>query len=383
MADEDGEVPPSFICPLSMDVMNEPVFTADGFSYERGMIEEWLVGHNTSPLTNAILSHTNLTPNMLLRKQIMEWRDKQTVSIIADRVVIDNSATGILGKGAWGVVRKGTLRIGGKTVPVAIKTIPDADKSAEEVALMFAPEIKNLKSASFKCLYTAKLYGTTIKDGRLCIVMKLYKHNLTKVISLAPDRKLAPQVALQYSIALFRALSELHSVGIVSRDIKPDNILFDDFGTLVIADFGISFQIQNTVGQLQYANKTEAKGTFNYMCAEMFIRGANIDAKVDVYAGACCIAQMLTGKPPFHEFQMQEIVGEVRYEKKMPPEASSPDIPSNIKAIIHQCMQFDPKSRPTASIALALLEKLVSTPVQAITSGVANITVAPKVIFYL
>ena len=40
MADEDGEVPPSFICPLSMEVMNEPVFTADGFSYERDMIEE-------------------------------------------------------------------------------------------------------------------------------------------------------------------------------------------------------------------------------------------------------------------------------------------------------------------------------------------------------
>ena len=68
MADEDGEVPPCFICPLSMDVMNEPVFTADGFSYERSMIEEWLVGHNTSPLTNAILSPHQLDPKYVIAK---------------------------------------------------------------------------------------------------------------------------------------------------------------------------------------------------------------------------------------------------------------------------------------------------------------------------
>ena len=52
--------------------------------------------------------------------------------------------------------------------------------SADKVAEALIPEIKLLKIASFKCLYTAKLYGATIKDGRLCIVMKLYKHNLTE-----------------------------------------------------------------------------------------------------------------------------------------------------------------------------------------------------------
>lgn len=348
--------------------MNDPVVAADGLSYERAMISLWLNDHNTSPRTNAVLAHKNLTPNVDLRSRIInDWREKQSASISPEKIVVDITPEGVLGEGAWGVVRKGTMcGLNSKNViPVAIKTIPNASQSAQKVADALAPEIKLLKIASFRCLHTAKLYGTTIKDGRLCIVMKLYKQTLTKVITSARDNKLTPDVTLRYSIALFRALAELHEAGIVSRDIKPDNILFDEYDNLVIADFGISFQMQNTVGQM-YANKTEAKGTFNYMCSEMFIRGANVDCKVDVYAGACCIVQMLTGRMPFYGFQIQEIVGEVRYEKKMPPEALSADIPANIKTVIHQCLQADPTSRPTAAVVYTVLEKLYLPPVVAV-----------------
>jgi len=90
MEDAD-DVPKSFICPITDDVMNDHVVTADGFSYERSEIEKRLVRNNTFPLTNAILIHTNLTPNNALRTQIIEWRDKQNISISADRVVVDES----------------------------------------------------------------------------------------------------------------------------------------------------------------------------------------------------------------------------------------------------------------------------------------------------
>ena len=60
--------------------MTDPVFTADGESYERAAIERWLAGHNTSPATGAALTHMKLTSNVALRKAIIEWRERQAVA---------------------------------------------------------------------------------------------------------------------------------------------------------------------------------------------------------------------------------------------------------------------------------------------------------------
>jgi hypothetical protein len=63
----------SFQCPLTMEVMRDPVMTADGQTYERAEIASWFaLGNRTSPLTGAPLPSTNLTPNIALRNVIHE-----------------------------------------------------------------------------------------------------------------------------------------------------------------------------------------------------------------------------------------------------------------------------------------------------------------------
>ena len=63
----------SFQCPLTMEVMRDPVITADGQTYERAEIERWFArGKITSPITGAELLSTNLTPNIALRNAIRE-----------------------------------------------------------------------------------------------------------------------------------------------------------------------------------------------------------------------------------------------------------------------------------------------------------------------
>ena len=73
----EEDTPSRFICTMSQDVMEEPVMTADGFSYERSWIERWLRDNNTSPRTNMPLAHKLLTPNHDLKALIEEWREKQ------------------------------------------------------------------------------------------------------------------------------------------------------------------------------------------------------------------------------------------------------------------------------------------------------------------
>ena len=98
------DIPSSYQCPLSLELMRDPVFAvisfallamtpegpllndellavqADGQTYERSWIEEWLARHETSPLTNARLPNKTLTPNIALRCFIEDWSNVQTNS---------------------------------------------------------------------------------------------------------------------------------------------------------------------------------------------------------------------------------------------------------------------------------------------------------------
>ena len=68
-------IPPSFECPISFEVMRDPVSTVDGHTFERTEIEAWFAGgHNTNPNTNVVLPSLDLIPNLALRNAIEEWR---------------------------------------------------------------------------------------------------------------------------------------------------------------------------------------------------------------------------------------------------------------------------------------------------------------------
>ncbi|KAG7968093.1 hypothetical protein I3843_08G134500 [Carya illinoinensis] len=75
------DAPKVFLCPIFQDIMKNPHVAADGFSYEQEAIEEWLAtGHNTSPMTNLRLKHTQLTPNHTLRSLIQDWHSKRSTT---------------------------------------------------------------------------------------------------------------------------------------------------------------------------------------------------------------------------------------------------------------------------------------------------------------
>ena len=78
---QTANVPSQFVCPITGDVMQDPVVTSDGFSYERKAIEKWLRHHDTSPMTNEKLPFKQLVPNMALRSQILEYTEHLQVHV--------------------------------------------------------------------------------------------------------------------------------------------------------------------------------------------------------------------------------------------------------------------------------------------------------------
>ncbi|KAJ6687109.1 U-BOX DOMAIN-CONTAINING PROTEIN 9 [Salix purpurea] len=74
--------PEEFKCPLSKELMRDPVVLSTGQTYDRPFIQKWLkAGNRTCPLTQQVLSHTILTPNLLIREMISQWCESQGLEL--------------------------------------------------------------------------------------------------------------------------------------------------------------------------------------------------------------------------------------------------------------------------------------------------------------
>ncbi|EGB10077.1 hypothetical protein AURANDRAFT_9460, partial [Aureococcus anophagefferens] len=62
--------PDAYVCPITRELMHDPVFASDGHTYERDAIQQWLISHDTSPKTGLILDSKHLVPNFAIRSAI-------------------------------------------------------------------------------------------------------------------------------------------------------------------------------------------------------------------------------------------------------------------------------------------------------------------------
>ena len=95
--------PASFYCPISMELMADPVVVATGHTYDRRCIERWLgAGHGTCPATGARLRHLELTPNFALRDAVAEWALREGVPVPQPEDGAGRTAAALLYKGGGG-----------------------------------------------------------------------------------------------------------------------------------------------------------------------------------------------------------------------------------------------------------------------------------------
>ena len=131
--------PPSFFCPISSELMRDPVTSVDGHCYERSFIERWFAEKATSPLTGAALASTDVTPNHALRNEIEEWEEThcKTIARGALSPALFNAAT-LIGVGSFKEVHKATLSVPGAQTPtaVAVMRVRDGNVDAEAAMLL-------------------------------------------------------------------------------------------------------------------------------------------------------------------------------------------------------------------------------------------------------
>ena len=92
-ASEATEGPNEYMCPITAEIMTDPVTTVDGFTYEREAITEWLRTNDTSPFTGATLETKALIPNLSLRSMIRGFVELETCAAAAVLPVLPPAST--------------------------------------------------------------------------------------------------------------------------------------------------------------------------------------------------------------------------------------------------------------------------------------------------
>jgi serine/threonine-protein kinase len=159
-----------------------------------------------------------------------------------------------------------------------------------------------------------------------------------------------------------RALSFAHRIGIVHRDIKPDNILLSA-GSAVVTDFGVAKALTDARNQQpQAAGSTMTAagvslGTPQYMAPEQAAADPNTDHRADIYALGIVGYEMLAGVPPFHGRSQHELLRAQLTETPAPIASRRYDVPVMLAQVIMQSLEKNPDARPrNATDVVRILE---------------------------
>ena len=185
---------------------------------------------------------------------------------------------------------------------------------------------------------------------------------------LKREKRLEIGVALDICKQVFQALVAGHEVGILHRDIKPDNIFLKagkSPGDPVVAklgDFGIAkLRTGADADQSQTGNTMTGMvlGTPHYMSPEQAKDAKHVDARADIYSVGCMLYRMLCGDVPYQGASILDIVYKHINEPIPEPQSERDDLPDDLSITIRKMMAKDPDERfGSASEALDTLEKL-------------------------
>ncbi|XP_071494273.1 serine/threonine-protein kinase TNNI3K-like [Diadema antillarum] len=251
-----------------------------------------------------------------------------------------------IGSGSFGKVYKGYCRQ--KTV--AIKRYRSSAFSAKSDVDMFCREVSIL--CRLDSPYVIRFVGACIEDPSHFAIVTQYVSG-GSLFSLLHIQKRTIDLQSKMLIALDVAygMDYLHNLPqpIIHRDLNSHNILLDDVGHAVVADFGES----RFVKSVHEDNMTKQPGNLRWMAPEIFTQNTKYSIKADVFSYALCLWELLSGELPFAHLKPAAAAAEMAYRSTRPPIAIT--IPKSIVNILQMMWSPTPEERPSFAQVLPML----------------------------
>jgi serine/threonine-protein kinase len=226
--------------------------------------------------------------------------------------------------------------------PVAVKLLAESlagDTVFRERFLREARLAARLSHPNVVSVYDAG----EAEDGRPYIVMEYVPGRTLEGLGPLPAGE-----AVALALQACRGLAHAHEQGLVHRDVKPQNLLLRDDGTLKVADFGIARAAEATA----LTQVGTVLGTAAYLSPEQAL-GETVTPATDVYALGAVLYELLTGRPPYELESLADLAAKQQEGAIVPVAELAPEVPRRVEDTVMRALARNPAYRPASAEALA------------------------------
>ena len=240
-----------------------------------------------------------------------------------------------LGKGGMGRVYKVLDKETKEKVALKlIKSDIAADKKTVE---RFRNELTSARKISHKNI--CRMYDLGKEKGSYFITMEFVPgEDLKSFIRRAAPLSTARTLSIARQVC--EGLGEAHQLGVVHRDLKPQNIMIDKQGNVRIMDFGIARSVQSK----RITGDGVMIGTPDYMSPEQ-VDGKEVDHRTDIYSLGIILYEMVTGRVPFEGDTPFSIGIKQKSELPKDPKEFNPQLPEELSLLILKCLEKERTKR--------------------------------------
>ncbi len=237
----------------------------------------------------------------------------------------------LLGEGGMGAVYKARDRELDSFV--ALKLIRPELASSPAILARFKQELLLAHQVTHRNVI--RIYDLSEADGVKFITMEFIEG--VDLRHLLLDRgKLPPTEAADLIRQVCLALEAAHTVGVIHRDLKPQNIMQDKQGRILVMDFGLA----RTVGSEGMTQTGALVGTMEYMSPEQAM-GSDLDQRSDIFALGLIFFELLTGAVPYKADTAIASLLKRNQERAIPAVSLDPTIPQGVSDIVAKCLERD------------------------------------------
>lgn len=237
----------------------------------------------------------------------------------------------------------------------------------------------------------ATIHEIAEADGITFIVMELVEGRSLRV--LVSEGVLTVTDAVQIALQMAEALCRAHQARIVHRDLKPENVVISSENHAKILDFGLAkwltdeaepppagaedgVDLEPTISR-PISMGGRVLGTVSYMSPEQ-IRGDPLDVRSDIFSFGVTLYEMLTGRLPFVERNIQATLGLILVAEPEPPSRINPGLPAELERLVLRCLEKEPIRRyqDGGDLAAALKSLPPGSTTTGAREGLAQATIA-------